>query len=360
MPAIHQFVAGYTNGDAISNEAVTLRNVFRSWGSHSEIFSDASRILPELRKECCDVSDYAANSRPEDIVLLHFSIGSMVNDAFAALDCRKVFRYHNITPSHYFDLINKQTAFNLEQGRKQLNTLSETATLNMAVSQYNASELESTGYRDVKVLPLILDFDKLSGKPDRKIMRRFGDGLVNVLFVGRCAPNRKIEDALEAFYCFNKFVEPNSRFIHVGSFAGAERYYYLLLAQIRDMGMNNVFFAGSVPQSHLNAFYQCSDMFLCMSEHEGFCIPIVESMHNNLPVLAYAAAAIPETMDGAGILIREKHYEMIAEMMGRVARDTEFRNAIIKGQQNRLANYRERDLAAELRTLFKPLLKGSE
>jgi glycosyltransferase involved in cell wall biosynthesis len=357
MAAIHQFVAGFSNGDAISNEAIVMRGAFRSWGFESQIFCTRKSILPELRNQASDVNEYPAVCKPDDVVLLHLSIGSQVNDVFASIKCRKAILYHNVTPSHYFDLVNKTTAFDLEKGRKQVAVLANAAQVNMADSLFNAGEITRLGYRNVSVLPLILDLDRLKSNPDRGILKRYDDDITNVIFVGRCAPNKKIEDVIRAFYFFHKSVEPNSRFIHVGSFGGTERYYYLLLALARDLDLSTcVHFAGSVIQSHLNAYYECADMFLSMSEHEGFCIPVIESMVHDVPVMAYAAAAVPETMDGAGILFDKKQYEAVSEMMGRVVRDQEFRAAVIANQRKRLERYRQRNLLSELRQMLDPLL----
>ncbi len=356
MTAIHQLVAGYSGGDAISNEARVMRSIFRKWGYSSDIFCEAKRILPQLRSDAVDISSISDIVKKDDIVILHFSIGSIVNDIFKTLPCKKVILYHNITPSHYFDLINKPTAYNLERGRQQLNELSGTADLVMAVSRFNADELVAAGYGDVKVLPLVLDLNKLTDSINIRAVKRFNDGLKNILFVGRCAPNKCIEDLLQAFYYFNKYVEPASRLIHVGSFAGVERYYYLVMAQARELGLENVYFAGSVPQDQLNAYYAISDLFLCMSEHEGFCIPLIESMVHDLPVLAYAAAAVPETLNGAGVLFTEKKYEYIAEMMGVLTSDTDVRNAVLHKQRERLQQYRNRNLENEMRELLTPLL----
>jgi len=358
MAAIHQFVAGFTNGDAISNEARAMRALFRSWGFESEIFCETRRILPELRHEAREVAGYPPACRPDDIVLLHLSIGSAVNDIFAGLNCRKALLYHNITPAGYFDVINRQTALDLARGREQMRALAGAAAVNLADSRFNADELARIGYRDVQVLPLMLDFNLILTPPDRKTLRRFSDGCVNVLFVGRCAPNKKIEDALLAFYYFHRFVEPRSRFIHAGSFAGTERYYALVLSQARELGLSNVFFAGAVTQAQLSAFYRAAHVFLCMSEHEGFCIPIVESMAHGLPVMAYAAGAVPETMDGAGILFREKRYDWIAEMMGKLVRDAELRAAVVRRQQDRLTRFRQQNLGTALRQRLSPLIGG--
>jgi len=360
MTAIHQFVAGYSQGDAISNEARVLRQIFHSWGYESAIFSEQRRILPELRKDAGDVHAYAANAKPEDIVLLHLSIGSPVNALFQDLPCRKAILYHNITPSRYFDLINKKTAYDLARGREQIKALRNAATVVMADSAFNAAELADAGYPQPGVLPLVLDLEQASRSTDRSVTSKFRDGRVNVLFVGRCAPNKRIEDLLRAFAHFSRCVEPESRFIHVGSFAGVERYYYFLLARVREMGLTHVHFAGSVPQQQLNAYYRCADVFLCMSEHEGFCIPLLESMAHDVPVLAYAACAVPETMDGAGVLFHRKEYPQIAEMMGRLTKDRALREGVIAAQRERVARYRSRNLEAELREHLSPLLDRPE
>lgn len=357
MPAIHQFLAGFTNGDAISNEAVVFRRIFRSWGFESEIFCEARRTLPELRQDAHDLGEYKAKARADDVVLLHLSIGSPANEVFAGLSCRRAILYHNVTPPAFFAKVNRQVARALETGMKQVRSLAGTADVTMAVSRFNAGELEKMGYRDVKVLPIILDMEQLKSKPDRKILRKFDDGLVNILFVGRCAPNKKIEDLLCAFWFFQKTVESASRLILVGSSAGVERYYHVLRVLERDLGLRNVCFAGSVRQAGVNAFYSTADLFLCMSEHEGFCIPLIESMVNDVPVMAYAAGAVPETLDGAGILFNEKRYDMIAEMMGRVIRDGAFRAAVLDQQRARLQRYASRNMEAELREYLGPVLK---
>ncbi len=356
MKNIHQFVAGFTNGDAISNEARVLRDIFRSWGYGSEIFSEHKRILPEIRHEAKDAAEYESVAKPEDVVLLHLSIGTRVNEIFHNLPCRKAILYHNITPARYLELINKQTANSLELGRAQIKALAGIAEVNMADSIYNAEELQEKGYSDVKVLPLVLDLEKLTNGTDRKTMKKYDDSITNVIFVGRCVPNKKIEDVISAFHYFNKYVEPHSRLIHVGSFAGTEPYYHLLLTQIKELGLNNVFFTKSIPQASLNAVYKCADIFLSMSEHEGFCIPLIESMVHDVPVLAYSAAAVPETMDGAGVLFTEKKYELISEMMGQIVHNTTFKNAIIKGQRERLTRFKDRNLESELKQHLAPLL----
>ena len=158
--------------------------------------------------------------KPDDIAFLHLSIGSPVNDFFAGLKCKKAVLYHNITPAEYFRGVKEATANALAKGREQAKRLAGVADVVLACSRYNAEELEAWGYGKAGVLPLVLDFGALRGKADRATLRKYRDGLVNVLFVGRCAPNKRIEDLLNAFHYFQKYVQPASRLIHVGSFAG--------------------------------------------------------------------------------------------------------------------------------------------
>ena len=356
MRAIHQIVAGYAGGDAISNEARAMRALFRRWGYESQIYSERKRILPELRSEARDLVAGRGDFRPDDVVLLHLSIGSDVNDLFPQLPGRKALLYHNITPPEYFRGIQEQTASLLDRGRRQARALAGAAAVVMADSRFNAGEIAAMGHANPQVLPLVLDFSMLRSRPDRRVLRQYRDGLANILFVGRCAPNKKIEDLLNAFYYFQRYVQPASRLIHVGSHAGMEQYHALLLTRSRELQLKNVEFVGAVCQDELNAYYAVARAFLCLSDHEGFCIPLLEAMAHDVPVVAHAAGAVPETLDGAGVLVREKNYDLIAETLGRVSEDAPLRAALLRGQRERLARYERQDLEADLKRLLAPLL----
>ena len=352
---IHQISAGYTNGDAISNEAREMRALFRSWGFQSEIFSETKSVLPGLRSDCLDVSELASRVNPSDTVLLHFSIGSAVNEQLAGLPCRKILRYHNITPHHYFTPINAATAACLRKGRQQIEALAGVAEVNIAVSEYNAGELRKNGYSNVTVLPIMIDTNVLQVAPDRKLTKELSETGTNILFVGRCAPNKRIEDLVNAFYHYHKFCNKDSTLIHVGSFSGTERYHYLIKGLVKDLGLTErVRFMGSIPQTELNACYKSSDLFLSMSEHEGFCIPVIEAMYHGLPVMAFAAAAVPDTMDGAGVLFGEKDYPMVAETMHHILSSDSLRNSILSTERARIDRYFSRDHETELRAMILP------
>ncbi len=354
--AIHQFVAGFASGDAISNVALNIRAFLRRSGIAAEIYCEPEHIAPAMAREAGNVLQAASQIMPDDIVLLHLSIGSKVNDCFAALNCRKAIFYHNMTPAAYFKGIHEELRHNLEWGRVQAQNLAGKAQVNLAASQFNARELTDMGYPQAQALPLPLDFASIRERADRRLLKTLQDGKTNILFVGRCAPNKHIEDLLRAFYFFQNFVEPDSRLIHAGSYTGLERYQAILAARARNLGLNDVVFAGSLSNAELTACYKSAHLFLCMSEHEGFCIPLLESMANDVPVVAFAAAAVPETMSGAGILVHTKQWDLIAELIGRLTGDAELRESVLRRQRQRLACYLERDLCRELLERLKPLI----
>jgi len=343
-PAIHQILAGYSNGDAISNEARVWRATFRGWDHPSEIYCETKRILPELRSEARDLATAASTIGPDDIAILHLSIGSDANLLFKSLRCRKVILYHNITPPDFFRGYNEELVHQLILGRDHLAQLRDAADINLAVSRFNASELTEAGYKNVGVIPLIVDRSHWNGPTDRRLVEKYRDGFTNIVFVGRCAPNKRIEDLLFTLYYCQKYVNPRTRLIHVGSFAGLERYQGLLRTKAMELRLQHFVVAGSVRSDQLRAYYQAADVFLCLSEHEGFCIPLLEAMGHKIPVIAYDAGAIAETLDGAGVLVRDKHFDVLAETVQRVAGDAVLKQAIIAGQNERLARFEQLDI----------------
>ena len=359
MRSIYQIVAGFRSGDAISNAALQMRKVFRNWGCPSDILARPSSVAVDRRDDARDLYATVPEIREDDIAVLHLSIGNPVNFAFRDLKCRKAIVYHNITPAHYFKVLDSATAADLEEGRRHLAMLADAAELNIADSAYNAAELTAAGYRDAKVLPLPIDIGTfVGGAVDPDMCSRLRDGHLNVLFVGRLAPNKKIEDILTVMYFLSK-IEPKARFIHAGSSDGLEMYLGLMKAHANALGLTfrNFLFLGSLPQKSLNACYVSADAFLCMSEHEGFCAPLVEAMLYRLPVLSLGSSAIPETLGGAGVLFSQPpDFPLIAETVAEVLHNESLRKAIVARQDKRLDAIRNRDLDAEMRALFTPLL----
>lgn len=351
---VHQLLPGFIDGDAISNEAVEIQRIIQSWGYESKIFTINKHTSPMVRHLCLDYTEHEKISNSGNVIIYHHSIGSVLTQYFKNLPDKKILIYHNITPDKYFRNINTEKATVLHQGRKQLEDLAGVPDISLADSQYNCQELIDLGYKNTHVLPIILNFKKLAEAPKKKILNKYRDKLLNFLFVGRITPNKKIEDVIKVFYYFKETVNISSRLFIVGSFVGMERYYDYLRALTLELNLTNVVFTGHVALPELLAYYKLADVFVCMSEHEGFCIPLVESMYFGIPIVAYRAAAVPYTLGKSGILVDEKDYSKIAELIDVMFTQNGLRQKVIQNQKKRLLDY---DIS-KLEKAFKSHLEG--
>lgn len=349
---VHQWLPGFASGDAISNDAVVLQEEIRSRGYQSEIFCPQRHVSSKVRSLCKDWEIYTDYSSPDNVVIYHFSIGSPLSERYKALPDKKILIYHNITPDIYFRSINAEKALVLCQGRQELQTLSNIEQLALADSEYNRLELEKWGYKNTGVLYPFLDFDGLSSKPDKKILNQYKDDWTNILFVGRITPNKKIEDVIKVFYYYKNTINQKSRLFIVGSFVGMEKYCSYLRALTLELNLSGVIFTGHVTTGEIVAYYKLSDLFLCMSEHEGFCIPLVESMYFGIPIIAYSAAAVPYTLNESGMLIDEKDFPYVAELIDEVLTKNNVRSEIIKRQNNRLKDFSKEKIAEEFHSML--------
>jgi len=355
---IDQLTAGFSRGDAISGVAVELQKLFRSWGYPSEVYSMPQFTSPRMRGLCTDYREYRDSEDPRDIMIFHFSIGGELIAFFRGLKCRRALFYHNITPPNYYAAVDAGAAKRLEEGYARLEALSESVDLAIAVSEFNKKGLTAAGYRNVEIVPPLIDFSSLNAEPDPKILRKYPDSFVNILFVGRVVPNKKFEDLIKVFYFYQKTVNPRSRLFLVGSYAGTGRYFSYLRGLAAELDVRDVIFTGHVEFAELLAYYRLADVFLCVSEHEGFCIPLVEAMHFEVPVIAYRAAAVPETLGGSSILVDRKQPERIAEMVQEVISRRDLREEIILRQNRRLAEFGREAVSRRLRASLGAWLSG--
>jgi L-malate glycosyltransferase len=335
---INQILAALEYGDAIGNEALAINRLLKSWGYKSSIYADG--IHPKLADMASPCRKYRKTSSPDDVAIFHFSIGSEASKFVKTLPDKKILIYHNITPPHFFWGINDALIYLLRSGREELSEFADISDLALGVSEYNRRELVDLGFKKTGVLPLLIDFNNYLRVPDPKILREFDDDYINLIFVGRIAPNKRHEDLIKMFYYFNKYIEPRSRLILVGSYKGMDRYYSMLQNLISRLGLdNNVYMTGHVSLEEMISYYKLADVFVSMSEHEGFCVPLLESMYFGVPIMAFASSAIPDTLNGSGVLLREKKYEEAAEMAYLLATDEDLRDKIIRKQKERVKDF---------------------
>ncbi|MEJ2210823.1 MAG: glycosyltransferase family 4 protein [Anaerolineae bacterium] len=335
---IHQIMPGFLYGDALGNQAVRIRALLQSWGYRSQVYAQ----FRDQRLEDPGLDYRRYHDDADDVLIFHYSIGSPVTEFVRELSARVVPYYHNVTPPGYLRGYNEPLADLLEQGRRELALLRD-APLALAASEYNRQEMLALGFKRVEVLPYLITFDWLrasaEGPAGQAIARRFDDGAVNLLFVGRLVPNKRQDDLIRAFHAYHRLVNADSRLLLVGSDANAPGYRLELEALAQALGLaGHVHLLGAAgPREGLGGYYRAADLFLCLSEHEGFCIPLVEAMAFDLPVLAYRAAGVPYALGGAGVLVNQKRYDLLAELIDLLVRDDERRRAVVAGQRRRLA-----------------------
>ncbi|MGH7818736.1 MAG: glycosyltransferase, partial [Candidatus Binatia bacterium] len=171
------------------------------------------------------------------------------------------------------------------------------------------------------------------------IERAYRDGHANFLHVGRLVPNKRLEDVLKIFYFYRKRVDPDARLFLIGIDTDMEIYSFALRQMIHDIGLKGVVFPGRVTERELVSYYRIADVYLCMSEHEGFCVPLLEAMHFGVPVIAYAAGAVPETLGDAGALATRKDFSELAELAALLCSDQRLRGAMVAAGRERVREY---------------------
>lgn len=323
-------------GDAIGNDTVTLKNTLKDAGYETEIYAEViDGRLPEGTAYPVDTYE----ERKDDIILYHLSTGSDLNYKFEQYQCRKMIMYHNITPPHFFAGYNEEAEESCRKGLEAADFLSDKVEFCFADSDFNKQDLRAMGYEcEIEVLPILIAFKDFEKKPNSSVIKKYSnDGYVNIVFTGRVAPNKKHEDLIASFYYYNKYINPKSRLFLVGAYGINDRYYQKLAKYVEMLKLKNVYFTGHIKFDEILAYYSIADVFLCLSEHEGFCVPLVEAMYFNVPVIAYDSCAVGDTLGGSGLLLTDKTPEMVAEAIHRVVSDDKLRENMIKNERERLA-----------------------
>lgn len=334
---IHQFATSLSYGDAISDEMLEIQSVLQERGYRSEIF--VKLYDPRSAGHVRDYRDYKKCSAPDNVVIFHFSIGSPVSKLFFRVPDRKMMIYHNITPHEYFVDAHRILARECYKGRLEINLFVDKVDLAVGDSEFNRRELQAVGYKATGVLPILMNFSKFDRPGDPVTRSLFDNGKTTLLFVGRLIPNKKFEDIIKTYYLYKKYFNPDSQLILAGDYRGLERYFSSLQELVARLNLMDVHFSGHIDFAELLAFYQAAHVFLSMSEHEGFGVPLLEAFYMNIPVIAYAAGAVEETMNGGGVILRHKDVLRTAALIDRIQRDQALRKTIIDGQLKALQKY---------------------
>ena len=349
---IVQMLPTLAYGDAIGNNVIAINDALVSAGYDTDIFAEGiDKKIPSGTARL--VSAYKDSA--DTIILYHLSTGTELNEKIKKFKARIFVVYHNVTPPEFWHGYDYEHEKRCAAGVESVKALAKTPEYCIADSAFNKSDLISYGYTcPVDVLPILIRFSDYEKKPDQKTVDRLSDDVTNIVFTGRVAPNKKQQDLITSFYYYHKFVNPKSRLIIAGSFQNSDIYYRKLEAYTKELGLEDaVEFTGHIPFDQILAIYRTADLLLCLSEHEGFCVPLVEAMYFGIPIIAYDSTAIAETLGGSGILLKDKDPKIVSEAINLVVTDEELRNKLIEGEKARLADFDNDKIKARLIELLK-------
>lgn len=348
---------GFSAGDAIGNQMSRMRALLREWGYDSQVYAP----IRDQRIPDPGLPPSAYPSDPNNVLIYHYSAYSSLNDLVLRLPDKIVFYYHNVTPPSFFRAYDPDFAARLARARQDATRFMDCFRA-WTVSEYNAQDMYEMGFESVTVTPLFVYVDELlsAAQSDEagRIMDRYADGWVNWLFVGRLAPNKCQNDIIRAFAYYHRNINPQSRLFLVGSDAGLPAYRFDLEVTAARAVAEHVHLPGAVSFEALAGYYRAASVFVSMSEHEGFGIPLIEAMAFDIPVVAFKAAAVPYTLGGAGVLVKDKHFGAIAELVDLVTSDHGLREGIIRKQHDRLRQLGPRRAEAALREAIRGLEPG--
>ena len=348
---VNQWVPAAHKGDAIGDSARRVRGLLREMGHQSDLY--AMTIDDELRGDVIPWTDPGA--KRGDLTIFHFALVSPMTAEFARLDSGRVLQYHNVTPAHYFAGYDAAIFRLAMLGREDLKSLAGHTDVALGDSEYNRQELESLGFSNTGVFPIAIDTERITSAPRRPALEKLleDEDWPNFLFVGRIVPNKKIEDHVKLAEHFKRYVSEQYRFVFVGKTDATPKYYAAVQGLINRFRMppGRFIFTGPVPDVDLATYYRMASVYISLSEHEGFCVPLLEAMAADVPVLAYSAAAVPDTLGGAGVQFAPKDLEYAAEILGELTFNQRLRTQVIAGQRRRLADFSDARIRKELERL---------
>ncbi len=338
---IDQIIPAIVEHDAVSNHTFEAQRLLRSMGFVSEIYA---RILgPGVEGRVHPLAELPQLSGDRQWLLYQHSIGSPAVDAFARHRGRRLLDYHNVTPASLVERWIPPLGVESRLGRVQLAELAPKVAYAFADSGFNAAELTENGFPVVRVVPVLIESGNIEATPDPSALARLAAakraGGSDWLFVGQLAPHKAQHDIVKAFACYRRNYDDKARLHLVGREMG-NAYRDALRRFIAVAGLSDaVDLAGSVPLGTLAAYYATADVFVCCSDHEGFCAPVVEAMHRKIPVVAYSVTAVTETVGEGGILLPSKDPALVAAAVRQVDERPGLREHLVEAGQRQAARY---------------------
>ena len=338
----------------MSDHVFALRDRIRGWGHQAEAY--AIEAKPGVEREVVPYRRLFRDVQPEDTLILHYSMGSEVFDQLAKLRCRRVLVYHNVTPPEFFSGINPHAAAAARLGRRKLADLAPRIDLAIGVSDYNTRELEAAGFTPAVTVPILIDWSRFAVAPDQAVLNAWSgpdSSGTKLLFVGRISPNKRQDELIRMLAYYRACIDPAAQLHLVGAFRDQPQYHQRLQALVRALDLQaGVSLTGPVSLSELVAYYRCASVFVSLSEHEGFGIPLLEAMYHRVPVVALDRAAVGETVGGAGVLLRDKDLAATAEACALVVERDDLRASLVAAGLRRVEDFSADRVAERTRAVL--------
>ena len=353
MTTVHQVIPVLARRDAVGAHTLQVRDALRAAGHDSEIFAEI--IVDELQQEAHLLEEFDRLGEGSDLILYQASTGSTAGDWLMGRDEPLAVNYHNVTPAQFFDVWDPAAAAVMRWGRNQIRVLARRSVVALADSAFNAAELSEAGYEPVEVAPLLVEPASRRATADQAAAAHLSRLATTShwLFVGRLAPNKCQHDIIGAFAVYRRVYDATARLTLVGSPALIS-YRDSLLALSDELGVDDaVTFVQTLNDAELRAYYEAADVFVCLSRHEGFCLPVLEAMASGTPVVALAAAAVPDTVGDAGLLLPDSDPVLVATAVQRLLADDRLRSQLVSAG-HRVAG--ARDLGRDRETFLNLLL----
>lgn len=349
--AVHQLIPNFNAGDASGQAALHLQLLLRRAGIFGEIY--AGEIGEEVRSLARPAS--ALHPPADDLVLYHHGIASTLASRMLHLPCRRGIVFHNVSPRRFYRHTPLESA--LVTARAQLAALAGHVDVAIGVSEYNAAELREAGFTNVHVVPLFVEPERFALKAaDVDFLGRLRGDSPTLVTVSRVVPHKRMQDAVSLMGELRR-IRPSARLLIVGGYDAGSLAFKTLAKEAKRVG--GIEFLGPVSHAELVAAYRAADLFVSMSEHEGFGVPLIEAMAADVPVLAYAAAAVPETLGGAGVAFTEKRFAYLAELADELTANTALREQVLAGQRRRLGELSAAQAGRALQVALSSLPQGS-
>ncbi len=354
--AIHQILPRLAWGDAVGNQVRYLQGLLRRWGYASDIYAETWDDA--CKDQVRPVREYLKEASADSVLVVHHSFEGRLVPLITRSPGRKVLVYHNVTPARLFEGFERKIAAACDAARDELLALRPHVEHAFAYSRFSAEELVAAGFPSVSVLPFAIDWSAFDTAPDPVLQAELGDGFSNILFVGRAVPSKKVDDVLRVFTAYQRLYQLRSRLV-VAGYLHRDGAYGSYLHGLKDvLGAERVLFLGRVSAAQLSACFATASAYLSMSRHEGFGVPLLEAMYRGVPVVAYGAAAVPETMGGAGLATLSDDPPEVAELLAVLDRAPALRAQVITAQRERLASLSQDAVAEQVREAFQGVLSG--